>query len=78
VPAPSIRIAYAYRISFHVTAAPLYGGIRFPFAIGAVVEGVEVTCQTPDSGQVSPVRAVVPMAVITFSSSKPVGTAGFD
>lgn len=32
----------------------------FPFAIGAVVEGVPSTFQTPLSGQVCPVLAVVP------------------
>jgi hypothetical protein len=35
--------------------------MRFPFAIGAVVEGLSMDCQTPDSGQTSPVRAVVPI-----------------
>ncbi len=43
-----------------MTALPLYGGIRFPFEIGAVVEGVPTTFQTPDSGQFSPVLACVP------------------
>ena len=33
----------------------------FPFAIGAVVEGVPTTVQTPLSGHFSPVFAVVPM-----------------
>lgn len=35
--------------------------MRLLFAIGAVVEGVEVTFHTPDSGHFSPVRAVVPI-----------------
>jgi hypothetical protein len=38
----------------------LYGGIRFPLEIGAVVEGVPSTFQTPLSGQVCPVEALVP------------------
>jgi hypothetical protein len=42
------------------------------FAIGAVVDGVLMTCQTPLSGHRSPVRAVVPMGallcVIWFAS----------
>ena len=37
--------------------------MRFPFAIGAVVEGVEIAFQTPDSGQNSPVRARVPIGL---------------
>lgn len=37
--------------------------MRLPLAIGAVVLGVDIACQTPDSGQVSPVRAVVPMGL---------------
>lgn len=37
--------------------------MRFPLAIGAVVEGVEIAFQTPDSGQVSPVRARVPIGL---------------
>ncbi len=50
-------------MSSHVTALPLYGGMRLPFAIGAVVEGVEIAFQTPDSGQTSPVRARVPIGL---------------
>lgn len=34
-----------------------------PTAIGAVVEGDACASHTPDSGQRSPVRAVVPMGV---------------
>jgi len=58
--------------------------MRFPLAIGAVVEGVEIAFQTPDSGQVSPVRARVPIALrmmvevlitIVRSCSRP-GTKG--
>lgn len=44
-----------------MTALPAYGGIRLPFAIGAVVDGVPTTCQTPLSGQSVPVDAVVPI-----------------
>jgi hypothetical protein len=47
--------------NFQVTAALRYGGIMLPFAIGAVVVGLATACQTPDSGQRSPVRAVVPI-----------------
>jgi hypothetical protein len=43
-----------------VTAWLLYGGIVFPLAIGAVVLGEPTTFQTPDSGQLWPVLAVVP------------------
>src|SRR5258708_5898120 len=35
-------------------------------AIGAVVDGWDVTCQTPLSGHLSPVRAVVPIGLRTF------------
>lgn len=35
--------------------------MTFPCAIGAVVDGVEIASQTPDSGQRSPVLAVVPI-----------------
>lgn len=41
--------------------------MRFPFAIGAVVLGWLVTSQTPLSGQVSPVLAVVPMGAGIFN-----------
>lgn len=55
-----------------VTALPPYGGILFPFAIGAVVDGEPTTSQTPDSGHVSPVRAVVPNgALLAMSGCKP-------
>ena len=47
-------------ISFQVTAWLRYGGMVLPLAIGAVVDGVPITCQMPLSGQVCPVRAVVP------------------
>jgi hypothetical protein len=47
----------------------------FPLAIGAVVDGVEVTFHTPLSGQVCPVLAVVPigffMMINRFSSLSP-------
>ena len=43
-----------------VVACWLYGGMRLPFAIGAVVLPFW-GFQTPLSGQVSPVREVVPM-----------------
>ncbi|MET7394613.1 hypothetical protein ABZS66_14085 [Dactylosporangium sp. NPDC005572] len=48
-----------------MTALLLYGGMTLPFAIGAVVDGLPTTSHTPLSGQRSPVRAVVPMAVVT-------------
>jgi hypothetical protein len=35
--------------------------MRFPLAMGAVVDGLPTTFQTPLSGQVSPVVAVVPI-----------------
>ncbi|KIP89907.1 hypothetical protein RU09_12095 [Microbacterium sp. MEJ108Y] len=47
-------------VSCQVTAWLLYGGIVFPLAIGAVVLGEPTTFQTPDSGQLWPVLAVVP------------------
>lgn len=50
-------------ISCQVTDWLAYGGMRFPLAMGAVVLGVPTTFHTPDSGQVSPVRAVVPMGM---------------
>ena len=37
-----------------------------PSAIGAVVDGVPTTSQTPLSGHFSPVRAVVPMGFFVF------------
>jgi hypothetical protein len=40
--------------------------MRFPLAIGAVVDGVPTTAQTPLSGQTSPVRAVDPMGAIAI------------
>jgi hypothetical protein len=39
----------------------MYGGMTLCCAIGAVVDGVDVTFQTPLSGHRSPVRAVVPI-----------------
>ena len=60
-------------MSFQVTALPLYGGMRFRFAMGAVVEGFPTTFHTPLSGQISPVLAVVPMgaraAVLSIPTS---------
>ncbi len=44
-----------------MTALSLYGGIVLPSAIGAVVDGVPTTSQTPLSGHFWPVLAVVPM-----------------
>jgi len=35
--------------------------MRLPFEIGAVVEGIPSTFQTPLSGQISPVLARVPI-----------------
>lgn len=46
--------------------------MRFPFAIGAVVVGVPTTCQTPLSGHVSPVLAVLPTAMVSGFSWLPV------
>lgn len=41
-----------------------------PTAIGAVVDGVSIDCQTPLSGQRSPVRAVVPIGF--FEEAMPI------
>jgi len=38
--------------------------MTLPFAMGAVVEGLPTTFQTPLAGQTCPVRAVVPMLFI--------------
>ena len=48
-----------------------------PAAIGAVVDGESWLCQTPDSGQRSPVRAVVPsgLRIARFLSYSPPGHA---
>lgn len=56
-------------MSSQVTAFPLYGGMVLPLEMGAVVEGYPTTFHTPLSGQVWPVRAVVPSAVDTWSSN---------
>ena len=53
--------SHAYWVKIQVTACPLYGGIRLPLAIGAVVLGVLSARHTPLSGQISPVRALVPI-----------------
>jgi hypothetical protein len=37
--------------------------MRFPFAIGAVVESGPTTLHTPLSGQISPVLAFVPIGI---------------
>ena len=37
-----------------------------PFAMGAVVDGLSIDRHTPDSGQISPVRAVVPIGFFNF------------
>ena len=63
----SLFWGYAFCISFHVTALSEYGGIVFPLAIGAVVEGVPTTSQTPLSGHFSPVFAVAPISAILCS-----------
>ena len=55
------RPLHAYWARTQMTALPSYGGMRLPLAIGAVVLGEPSTFQTPLSGQVSPVRAFVPM-----------------
>jgi len=60
----SIGASHAYCVSRHVTARLRYGGIRLPLAIGAVVVGWDTTAQTPLSGQISPVRAVVPIGAM--------------
>jgi hypothetical protein len=71
---------HASRMSSQVTALPLYGGMTFPLAIGAVVDGVPTTFQMPLSGHRSPVRAVVPMAtaisLIPFSAGKQPAVVG--
>jgi hypothetical protein len=55
-------------MSFQVTDLPSYGGILLPTAIGAVVDGVPTTSQTPLSGQDSPVLAVVPIGFFAIKS----------
>jgi len=57
---------YAYRIKVQYIARPLYGGIRLPLAIGAVVD-LHSVCQTPDSGQIEPVFTFVPIGFIFTS-----------
>lgn len=61
--------AYAYCVNFQVTALPSYGGKLFPFAIGAVVDGVPTTVHTPLSGQLSPVLPVVPNGAFAITES---------
>jgi hypothetical protein len=63
---PRHQLAQAYWINAQVTAFPSYGGIRLPLAMGAVVDGLPTTRQTPLSGQTSPVLAVVPIGAFTF------------
>lgn len=41
-----------------------------PFEIGAVVEGLEMAFQTPDSGQLSPVRARVPIGLRVLMNNR--------
>lgn len=55
-------------MSCQVTAFPPYGGIRLPFAIGAVVVGEPTTFHTPLSGHVSPVRTVRPIGIAILLS----------
>lgn len=50
-----------------MTALFLYGGMTLVLAMGAVVVGTVVTCQTPLSGHFSPVFAVVPMGFLKVS-----------
>ncbi len=59
-------------MSFQITALLAYGGKILPFAIGAVVVGVEIACQTPLSGHLSPVLPVVPRgkAILNLLKSK--------
>lgn len=52
-----------------MTALPPYGGIRLPFAMGAVVLGVPWTFHTPLSGQVWPVLASVPIGALFVAAS---------
>jgi hypothetical protein len=56
-------------MSTHVVACWLYGGILLPCAIGAVVDPFW-GFQTPLSGQVSPVRAVVPIGLRMLNFSR--------
>src|ERR687883_305387 len=53
----------ACSINSPVTALSLYGGMRFPFAIGALVESGPTTLHTPLSGHTSPVLALVPIGI---------------
>ena len=57
---------YACWINSQVTAFPLYGGNRLPFAIGAVVDCGIFGFHTPLSGHVSPVLAVVPIGFLAM------------
>ena len=56
-----LATGYAYVFSRQVTARPAYGGITLCTAIGAVVLGMPTTSQTPLSGHLCPVVAVVPI-----------------
>ena len=73
LPPPAIqmrtRFAYAWRTKRQVTAAPRYGGMRFPLAMGASAseDVYPAAFQTPDSGQIDPVRAVVPIGARAFA-----------
>lgn len=60
---------YAYCTNLQLTALPPYGGMRLPFAIGANVEGIPTTAQTPDSGQSSPVRTIIPNSFLAIGFS---------
>ena len=51
-----------------MTERPAYGGILFPLAIGAVVDGVPSTFQTPLSGQMPPVDTRVPRGCLAFEA----------
>lgn len=53
-----------------MTACLLYGGMVLPLAIGALVVGVPTTLQSPLSGQVVPVRALVPIGAFMFKLQK--------
>lgn len=58
----------AYWVKIQVTGLPLWGGMRLPLEIGAVVLGASSERHTPLSGQTSPVRARVPIGFFILVS----------
>lgn len=64
------HLSQANRIRIQVTAWFRYGGIVFPIAIGAVVDGLPTTFHTPLSGHRSPVLAVLPTAMGLLPGSR--------